>query len=122
MTNRIREIKQAQRASFLLHEIAQFFLQITIDDAELRGLYINRVKLSSDNGLCYVLFIATNGKEEFDAKLSRLILFKPSLRSALSKVSHGRYVPDLIFKYDEEYEKQQKVEDLIDQLKREGKI
>lgn len=45
-----------------------------------------------------------------------LKLYKPSLRKALSKLP-SRYAPELIFKYDEELEKQMKLEELMDKVK-----
>lgn len=119
---RLRDIKHAQKESFLLKEIANFFLQISLDEKQLYGLYVNRVKLSSDGGKCFVFFLAHDGKEEFKKKLSTLVLFKPSLRSALAKITQSRYVPQLEFHYDEEFEKQRKVDELIEQLKEEGKL
>lgn len=119
---RIQDIKHAQRESFLLKEIANFFRQITLDEPSLRTLSVNRVKLSSDRGICVVFFLAPGGKEEFEQKLSTLILYKPSVRNALSKALQGRYTPNLIFKYDEGFEKQQKLEKLFEELKEKGKL
>lgn len=119
---RVSEIKRAQKESLLLRHISSFFLQIVLDEKELVGFAINRVKLSPDKGTCTVLFIAPGGIEEFEQKRDLLILYKPSLRSAISKVIHGRYTPDLIFKYDEAFEKQRRVNEIIDKLKDEGKL
>lgn len=122
MFKRAKEIKQAQRESFFLQEIAQLYRQITLDEPELFGLYINRVQLSSDGGTCIILFIAPGGIKEFEEKLKTIVLYKASLRTALAKISHGRYVPKLIFRYDESFEKQQKLDNYFDQLKKEGKL
>ena len=122
MSKQQQEIKKAQRESYYFKEIAQFFRQITIDEPRLNGIFINRVSLSSDGGTCVVLFLATNGPTEFEEKLRTLILYKPSLRSALAKTSHGRYTPNLIFRYDEDQEKVEKINRLLDKLKEEGKL
>lgn len=119
---RIREIKQAQRESFFFKEIANFFLQITSDNPQLQALYINRVKLSSDGGMCTIFFISPDGKDKYDELFNSLLPYKPSLRKAVSQVSHSRYTPNLIFKYDEGYEKQRKVDELIEKLKEKGKL
>jgi len=119
---RQQEIKRAQRESYYFREISNLFLQITIDEPRLVGLHINKVALSSDGGTCTVLFLAESGKQEFEEKLPTLILYKPSMRSALAKMSHGRYTPNLIFRYDEGYEKVEKINRLIDTLKKEGRL
>jgi ribosome-binding factor A len=115
-------VKRAQKESYFFREIARLFMQIVLDEPKLSGIYINKVSLSSDNGTCSVLFLSAEGKEDFEKKLPLLILYKPSLRSALAKTSHGRYTPNLIFRYDEGYEKTEKINSLIDRLKKEGKL
>ena len=115
-------IKRAQKESYFFREIAQLFMQIAMDDPRLAGIYINRVSLSPDGGTCNILFLSPEGKEDFEKKLPTLILYKPSLRSALAKTSHGRYTPKLIFRYDEDQEKVEKINRLLDTLKAEGKL
>lgn len=122
MSKQQQEIRKAQKESYFFREISRFFQQIMMDEPRLSGLYINRVSLSSDGGVCVVLFLAANGKAEFEEKLPTLILYKPSLRTALAKTSPGRYTPNLIFRYDEDHEKVEKINRLIDKLKEEGKL
>ncbi len=122
MSKQQQEIKKAQRESYFYREISNLFLQITIDEPRLNGLFINKISLSSDGGVCTVLFLATNGRAEFEEKLPILILYKPSLRTALAKTSHSRYTPNLIFRYDEDQEKADKINRLIDKLKDEGRL
>ncbi|HLJ31376.1 MAG TPA: ribosome-binding factor A [Candidatus Babeliales bacterium] len=122
MSKQQQEIKKAQKESYFYREISQLFLQIMIDEPRLNGLFINKVSLSSDGGTCVVLFLATNGKDEFEEKRPILVLYKPSLRTALAKTSPGRYTPKLIFRYDESQEKVDKINRLIDKLKDEGRL
>lgn len=122
MSKQQQEIRKAQKESYFYREVSTLFSRITIDEPRLTGLFINRVSLSSDGGTCVVLFLATNGRTEFEEKLPTLILYKPSLRSALAKTSQGRYTPNLIFRYDEDQEKADKINRLIDKLKEEGKL
>jgi ribosome-binding factor A len=122
MSKQQQEIKKAQKESYFYREISQLFLQITIDEPRLNGLFINRISLSSDGGTCVVLFLASNGRSEFEEKRPILVLYKASLRTALAKTSPGRYTPKLIFRYDESQEKVEKINRLIDKLKDEGKL
>ncbi len=120
--NQLKEIKRARKESLLLKEISNFFLRIAQEEPELQGLYISRVRLSTDYGICSVFFHTADGKAAFEEKLSLLILYKPSLRHAIAQAIKGRYTPNLIFKYDEIFDKQRKVDELIEKLKVEGKL
>ncbi len=115
-------VKHAQKESALLHAIAQLFVQTMQDVPELAGLTITRVKLDPNKGKCIVFFHALGGLEEFEQKRKTLVLYRPSLRKALSQSLHGRYTPQLRFAYDQQLDKQRRVEDLIDKLKDEGKL
>jgi ribosome-binding factor A len=122
MSKQQQEIRRAQKESYFYREISTLFMRIAIDDPRLNGIYINKISLSSDGGTCVVLFLAPNGKAEFEEKRPTLVLYKASLRAALAKTSHGRYTPKLIFRYDDEYDKVIKINLLIDKLKDEGKL
>jgi ribosome-binding factor A len=117
-----KNVKKAQKESVLLREIAGLFSNIMFDDSRLAGLFISRVQLSPDGGLCYVYFFTSKGKEDFKEKLEFLKLYKPSLRKAIAQKLQARYTPDLKFEYDEQFEKEQKMNDLMDKLREEGKF
>lgn len=119
---RVSGIKHAQKESVLLRQVSTFFLRITLDEKELAGFAVNRVKLSPDKGMLTILLIAPGGVAEYEQKKDLLILYKPSLRSAIAKAINARYTPNLMFAYDDAFEKQQRVNDIIDKLKDEGKL
>ncbi len=77
-----------------------FFLRITLDEPRLHGIYISRVKLSANRSICTVFFYTPSGISDYEAKRPLLVMYKPTLRTALSKTLHGRYTPDLLFDYD----------------------
>lgn len=110
-------VKKSQKESLLFRAIAQLFTQTMLDDKKLQGLFINRVKLSDDKGVCTVYFYTTGGLADFKEKLATLILYKPSMRHALAKTINSRYTPELIFKFDDQFEKQQRIEGLLEQVK-----
>jgi len=115
-------IRHAQRTANLLQKLSAFFLQICQDNEKLRTLYISRVKLSSDGGLCAVFFHSNEGPEAFERLRPELVLYKPSMRTALARSLHSRRVPNLRFVYDAQFDKQRHVDDLIERLKQEGKL
>src|SRR3990167_2868136 len=123
MTNpRLSKIKHSQRESLLLHTIAPLFMQIMQDEPQLAGFTITRAELSPKKNSCVIFFHTLGGIKEFEDKRKILVLYKPSLRQALSKSIHGRYTPELRFAYDAQLDKQRRIDDLIDKLKEEGKI
>src|SRR5258708_451408 len=116
--SRASHIKQAQRESFLHSQLASFFLTIAQDDQHLLPLSVSRISLSDKRSVCTVFFTALGGKTVFDEKLPQLLLYKPTMRKALSQVMHSRYCPDLMFKYDEMLEEVYKLETLFNSLKK----
>lgn len=113
----VKTIKLAQKESLLLKEISSLFMKAAADDPRLQRLTINRVSLSSDKSNCSVYFYTSGGLQEFKEILEVLKLYGPSLRTALAKSINARYTPHLIFKYDEQLEKEAKMNQLLDSLK-----
>jgi ribosome-binding factor A len=112
-------VKKAQKESLLLREISQLFLEKSMEDSELKNLFVNRVSLSSNKSTCFVFFYSGLGKAEFERVFEHLKLYKPSMRKSLSKSIQGRYVPQIVFQYDEQLQKQLEIENLIESLKSE---
>lgn len=117
--NRVGNQKRAKRESLIRKELSKLFLSIKISDPELEDLYINSIELSIDKGSAYVLFFSMKGEDNFNEKLSHLILYKPSMRKALSQILDSRYTPQIVFRYDKMMEKQAKIVDLLDKVKAE---
>ena len=118
----LRDIKHAQRESFLFKELSDLFLKIAIDDPRLHEYYVTRATLTPNRGHCTLFFHTPAGHDAFKAMMPVLILYKPSLRSALSKSLQTRYTPELHFEYDAGIDKQNKIEDLFNRLHDEGKL
>lgn len=112
-------IKRAQKESRLLREISQLLMKIAMDDPALNGIFINKVQLSPDKSVCNIFFYAMDGQEAFKKILPTLILYKPSLRKALATIIPSRYTPELVFKFDAQFEKQKRIEDLLEKIKEE---
>jgi len=114
---KIRELKRAQKESLIKKEFSKLFLQIKLEDPDIADLFINRVVLSSDKSVASIFFYVDGGQDVFKQKLKKLILYKPSLRKALSRLIESRYTPQIVFKYDKAFERQCGVEKLLDQVK-----
>lgn len=88
-----------------------------MDEPSLSSITVSRVVLSDDKGSCTILFQSALGEDEYNEKRKLLVLYKPSMRSALAKRIPGRYTPKLIFKYDHTFAKQKRLEELLDSIK-----
>ena len=119
--NTVHQVKREQKKSFYLKEIASLVHQISIDEPKLIQLFITRIELSRDSGICYVYFSTINDKKAFDEGLEILKLYKPSMRKALAQSLHTRYVPNLVFRYDHTKEKERRVNVLLDEIEQEKK-
>lgn len=117
-----KNIKKAQKEALLLREIASLIWQIAADDSRLQDIFVNRVELSPDKSRCYIFFYTPLGLDKFQELLSILILYKPSLRSAIAQRIQARYTPELVFKFDEQLEKQQRIDALLEKVKAEDAL
>src|SRR5579871_5612399 len=91
-----KHVRTAQKESMLFREIAKLFLELTLDDSRLKGLFLHRVQLSPDKGTVTLYFYSNEGKEAFDKVMPILILYKPSLRKAVGQAVPQRRVPELM--------------------------
>lgn len=112
-------IKRNQKQSLLFREIAQLVQNASLDDPGLIEFSISHVELSDDQGCCYVYFFSELGKTNFKNFTEKLNLYKPSIRAALAKNINARRVPQIAFRYDEQFAKTKEVEDLIESVKTE---
>lgn len=109
-------IKREQKKSFLLREITALVRSLANDEPKLSFLFVTRIELSKDSGICYVYLSTHTDKKAFDEGLEILKLYKPSMRKALAQSLHTKYVPDLFFKYDLSKEKERKINVLLDKI------
>lgn len=115
-SKRTQDIKRAQKEKLLFREISQLLSQLVLDDSRLRTIWVSRIELSPDKGICYVYFYTPEGLGHFEETLEVLKLYKPSLRTAIAHIIESRYTPEFIFKFDNTYEKQEKIINLLDKL------
>ena len=115
----LRETRRAQKESLFRKELSKIFLDIKLNDPTFEGIFINKVKLSPDKSVVNVFFYTAQGFGYFKKKLPFLILYKPSIRKALSQIISSRYTPNIVFKYDKSFEKQCEIETLLDKIKEE---
>lgn len=110
-------VKKAKKESLLQRELSQWLMKIALDEPTLHDIFVSRVKLSANKGMCIVLFYTAKGESHFRELMPTLVLYKPALRKAISQAIPSRYTPDLTFKFDEDFEKQQHLDALLDTIK-----
>lgn len=110
------DIKRSQKESLLLRIISQLYHQASCDDKTLQQAYVTRVQLSPSKTLCTVYFYMPEGEAAFKKVLHKISLYKPSMRKALAQEINGRYTCELAFRFDDQFEKTQKIERLLDSL------
>jgi ribosome-binding factor A len=112
-----KSVKFAQKETQLLREFSLIYMQLCMDEPSLATLIVGRVGLSQDKGIATIFFHSALGEEDYLEKRKTLVLYKPSIRSALAKGIRGRYTPQLIFRYERNYAKQKRLEELLDSVK-----
>lgn len=117
--SQVAQIKRSQKESLLLRELSKMLHQLSLDDKELDGLTINRVQLSRDKSVCIVYFYDAAGPDTFQKKLGLLVLYKPTMRKGLASILQSKYVPNIKFMFDDQFETTQRVETLLDVAKKE---
>jgi len=117
--SKAHEIKRERKKALFFREISSLIQKISEDEPVVRNIYVTRVELSADTGICYVYFSVHTDKSEFKDALEVLKLYKPSMRSFLAKSLSLRYAPDLVFLYDEKREKIQKIDQLLYDVQKE---
>lgn len=95
----------------LLNEI-NGLLRSTIKDARLSRISITKVELSPDYGYATVSWDTFDSHTRGDAKAA-IQTAAGKIRTELAKVLEVRHVPSLTFVYDNQFEEEKKIMDLL---------
>jgi ribosome-binding factor A len=95
----------------LLNEI-NGLLRATIKDARLSRVSITKVELSPDYGYATVSWDTFDAHTRGDAKAA-IEAAAGKIRSELAKTLEVRHVPSLTFVYDNQFEEEKKIMDLM---------
>ncbi|MBU4269843.1 ribosome-binding factor A [Candidatus Dependentiae bacterium] len=107
--------KREQKTSLFFHEISNLIRTLALDEPDLMKVFVTRVTLSNDYGICFVYFSTYADKSDFDKALPILKLYKNSLRKTLAQIISSRYAANLVFLYDETKDKERKINALLDE-------
>ena len=115
----VRHIRHAQKESLFFKEITHLLRELSLDDPRVRDMFVNRVSLSPDCGICTAYLFTPQGKEYFESRHSVLKSYAPGMRKVLSQKLKVRHTPEIFFRFDEQFEKQERVEKLFEEIKTE---
>ncbi len=114
------EVKREQKKSLYARIFSEMVQSLVADEPDIAQVFVTRVEFSKDGGTCYVYFSSYLGttleekEKKYDTARQRLVLYKPSMRQALSKELAGRYVPNIRFMFDAQREKELRINALLD--------
>lgn len=106
--NQFKKEKYEER---LLNEINSL-LRSGISDARLARVSVTKVELSPDFGYATISWDTYDSGTRGDAK-NAIESAKGRIRSELAKVLEVRHVPSLTFIYDNQFEEEKKITDLL---------
>lgn len=108
--------KKERMEKILKREISDIILT-QCKDARMKYVTVTKVDVTADLLLGIVYFTVYGDEGEIKAGMKVLEDAKGFIRTALSRRLSVRKVPELRFKYDESYEKGQRIEEILRNLK-----
>jgi ribosome-binding factor A len=118
--SRTSSIKTAQKEKEIFRVVATLLREVGREAPALATLFLNRVQLSTGKGMCYLYVYTPLGKEAFEQMRPELVLYKPSIRKAMADSLDARYTAEIIFVFDEQFERTARIESLLEQIKTEN--
>lgn len=111
--------KRASRVADVIKNELSVLLVQRVRDPHLRDISISRVELSDDLRHAKIYYTSFQGEAKLAQVKRSLIKATGFMRSHLAKTLNLRFTPELRFWYDEELEKVDKIEKLLDEIARE---
>lgn len=106
-------------AEAIQHELSLLLLQ-KVRDARISQVTVSKVQMSRDLKQAKVYFLVPKGVSSAKA-LKGMERARGFFRSSLAKVMRLRYTPDLVFFYDHQNEKIERLDEIFAELNREKK-
>jgi ribosome-binding factor A len=118
------EVKRAARVSERVRESLGKLFNSEVRDPRLSGVIVSRVQMADDLRSTKVYFRFLTGdataqrRKEAQTGLERAA---PMLRSEVTKEVGLRFAPELRFYYDEGLDKENRIDQLLEEVKRDAK-
>lgn len=108
--------KRCEKVAEAIHEEISALLVKGVKDPRIGFVTVTGVKVTDDLHLATVYFSAIGNEEARKGAEAGLNSAKGFLRREVGKVLRMRYVPDLLFKYDDSVEYGSRIESLLKQI------
>lgn len=108
--------KRSEKVAEAIHELVSELLIKGLKDPRIGFVTITGVKVTDDLHLATVYFTVIGSDEEKEATGQGLQSARGFIRKELGKSLHMRYVPELIFRYDESVEYGSRIETLLKEI------
>jgi len=109
-------VKRSEKVAESIHELVSALLLKGVKDPRIGFTTITGVKVSDDLHLATIYFSVIGSDEEKKSTESGLNSARGFIRRELGKSLRMRYVPDVLFRYDESVDYGQRIDTLLDEL------
>jgi len=108
--------KRSDKVGEAIHELVSTLLVRGLKDPRIGFVTVTGVKLTDDLHLATVYFSVVGSPEEKKATAEALDRARGYIRREIGRDLRMRYIPDIIFKYDESLDYGNKIDSLLQQI------
>ncbi len=109
-------VKRKRKEAMIARNLAPLLQNIFKEQESLKDLFISRIELSKDGGLCIIYLSSFSNSDKSKPDIDTLKLFAPSTRKALANIVEGRYTPEIKFEYDQHLEKVRVLNEVLERV------
>ncbi|HEX2769652.1 MAG TPA: ribosome-binding factor A [Geobacteraceae bacterium] len=108
--------KRSEKVAEAIHELTSELLIKGLKDPRIGFVTITGVKVTDDLHLATIYFTVIGSDEEKKASGQGLDSARGFIRKEMGKSLHMRYIPELVFQYDESVEYGSRIETLLKEI------
>lgn len=108
--------KRSEKVAEAIHELVCALLVKEIKDPRIGFATITGVQLSDDLHFAKIFFSVVGDEEQRKATEKGLNSARGFIRKEMGKAFRMKYIPDIIFKYDESIDKGDRIERLLKEI------
>lgn len=108
--------KRSDKVAEAIHELVSGILMRGLKDPRIGFVTITGVKVTDDLHLATVYFSVVGNEEEKSATQKGLNSARGFIRKEMGSQLRLRYIPDLIFRYDDSLEYGNRIENLLNEI------
>jgi ribosome-binding factor A len=108
--------KRPEKVAETVHELVSELLVKGLKDPRIGFVTITGVKMTDDLHLATIYFTVIGDEDSKKSSEKGLNSARGFIRKEIGKNLHMRYIPDLIFRYDESVEYGRRIETILNEL------